>query len=178
MLCCCLRGKVAAAIAAAIGSVPCPAPGAYNGCLARFPHSKAIEQTVPHKCFCAREVADLAHLNKGDTYRAACVANRRPQDCSRKDPALPRLSYWGKNEEAQGGEDPRLRCTPFLSSRLRSCNSSEITDLHEMIAAVIRSALVDEALGSGLRARLDDMKERLWRLEVRASKKRSSRCRL
>ena len=77
-----------------------------------------------------------------------------------------------KNEEAQGGEDPRLRCTPFLSSRLRSCNSSEITDLHEMIAAVIRSALVDEALGSGLRARLDDMKERLWRLEVRASKKR------
>src|SRR5262249_35769165 len=46
-----------------------------------------------------------------------------------------------------------------------------ITDLHEMIAAVIRSALVDEALGSGLRARLDDMKERQSRLEVRASKK-------
>ena len=47
-----------------------------------------------------------------------------------------------------------------------------ITDLHEMIAAVMRSALVDEALGSGLRARLDDMKERQSRLEVRASKKR------
>ena len=47
-----------------------------------------------------------------------------------------------------------------------------ITDLHEMIAAVIRSALVDEALGSGLRARLDDMRERQSRLEVRASKKR------
>jgi hypothetical protein len=47
-----------------------------------------------------------------------------------------------------------------------------ITDLHEMIAAVIRSALVDEALWSGLRARLDEMKERQSRLEVRASKKR------
>ena len=47
-----------------------------------------------------------------------------------------------------------------------------ITDLHEMIAAVIRSALVDEALQAGLRRRLDEMKERLSRLELRATKKR------
>jgi len=47
-----------------------------------------------------------------------------------------------------------------------------ITDLHEMIAAVIRSALVDEALHAGLRSRLDEMKERLSRLELRADKKR------
>jgi hypothetical protein len=42
-----------------------------------------------------------------------------------------------------------------------------ITDLHEMIAAVIRSALVDEALHLGLRLR-----QRLARLEERGAKKR------
>ncbi len=47
-----------------------------------------------------------------------------------------------------------------------------ITDLHQMIAAVIRSALVDEALHAGLRFRIDDMRERLSRLGLRASKKR------
>jgi hypothetical protein len=46
------------------------------------------------------------------------------------------------------------------------------TNLHEMIAAVIRSALVDEALSAGLRKRLVDMKERLTRLEDRGAKKR------
>jgi hypothetical protein len=47
-----------------------------------------------------------------------------------------------------------------------------ITDLHEMIAAVIRSALVDEALQAGLRTRLEDMRRRLERLEMRSAKKR------
>jgi len=47
-----------------------------------------------------------------------------------------------------------------------------ITDLHEMIAAVIRSALVDEALQGGLRRRLEEMRERLARLEARGAKKR------
>ena len=47
-----------------------------------------------------------------------------------------------------------------------------ITDLHEMITAVIRSALVDEALSTGLRNRLNDMRERLARLEERGFKKR------
>ena len=47
-----------------------------------------------------------------------------------------------------------------------------ITDLHEMIAAVIRSALVDEALQGGLRSRLDDMRARLGRVQERGLKKR------
>src|SRR5262245_16819490 len=47
-----------------------------------------------------------------------------------------------------------------------------ITNLHEMIAAIIRSALVDEALQTGLGTRLDEMKQRLVRLEDRGAKKR------
>jgi hypothetical protein len=47
-----------------------------------------------------------------------------------------------------------------------------ITDLHEMIAAVVRSALVDEALVGGLRFRIDEMRQRLSRVEDSAGKKR------
>ena len=47
-----------------------------------------------------------------------------------------------------------------------------ITDLHEMIAAVIRSALVDEALQAGLRTRIEEMRQRLARLAGRGFKKR------
>ena len=47
-----------------------------------------------------------------------------------------------------------------------------ITDLHEMIAAIIRSALVDEALQAGLRSRLEEMRARLGRLAERGLKKR------
>ena len=47
-----------------------------------------------------------------------------------------------------------------------------ITNLHEMIAVVIRSALVDEALQIGLRTRLEKMRQRLARLAERGLKKR------
>ena len=47
-----------------------------------------------------------------------------------------------------------------------------LTNLHEMIAAIIRSALVDEALQTGLRSRLDEMRARLGRIAERGLKKR------
>src|SRR5206468_3576580 len=47
-----------------------------------------------------------------------------------------------------------------------------ITNLHKMLAEVIRSALDDEALASGISTRLSDMKARLERFEERAKRKR------
>jgi hypothetical protein len=61
---------------------------------------------------------------------------------------------------------------PSLDDETLADTLEGITDLPEMIAAVIRSALVDEALQAGLRARLDEMKRRLERLEERGTKKR------
>lgn len=61
---------------------------------------------------------------------------------------------------------------PSLDEETLGDTLEGITNLHEMIAAVVRSALVDQALQSGLRSRIEDMKERLARLEARGDKKR------
>jgi hypothetical protein len=47
-----------------------------------------------------------------------------------------------------------------------------LTDLHEILTAIVRAALTDEALAVGLKSRIAEMEERLGRLQDRAIKRR------
>ena len=47
-----------------------------------------------------------------------------------------------------------------------------LTSLHEIVQALIRSALKEEALAKGLKCRIVDMQDRLHRFEDRVSKRR------
>ncbi len=51
-----------------------------------------------------------------------------------------------------------------------------LTNLTDMLAEVLRSALEDQAFGSALRSRIGDMQARLSRIEERARKKRDLVC--
>jgi Siphovirus Gp157 len=47
-----------------------------------------------------------------------------------------------------------------------------LTDLHEIIAAIVRAVLADEALATGLKGRIAEMQDRLERLQDCAAKRR------
>ena len=51
-----------------------------------------------------------------------------------------------------------------------------LSDLPDMLGAVVRSSLMDEAMAAALKSRLADMKARLERLEDRAERKRVLVC--
>src|SRR5688572_16255528 len=61
---------------------------------------------------------------------------------------------------------------PDLDAETLADTLEGLTDLREMLAELIRSALEDEALAAGLSTRLSDMKVRLERFETRARRKR------
>src|SRR5690349_10850651 len=81
------------------------------------------------------------------------------------------------NKELMNFEEFRRRlfeADPDIDEKTLFDTLEGATNLHEAIAAVIRSALDDEALAKALRARIEEMRQRLSRIAFTAEVKRDA----
>ena len=61
---------------------------------------------------------------------------------------------------------------PHIDEQTLADTVEGLTDVHEILTAIIRAALADEALAKGLKLRIAEMEDRLERMQDRAAKRR------
>ena len=104
------------------------------------------------------------------------------QDCTQKQPDTAWLS---KSVRAVATTQMAISVATYLAIRERihaedpqideqtlADTVEDVTDVHEIIAAIVRAALADEALATGLKGRIAEMQDRLERLQDCAAKRR------